>query len=82
MCPDPEGLKGVDRGQYFVFVCGECGAATQNEYLGKDPTMPYFKSKCPRCGKTYLYKLNNILWEGLPNEPASRVGTFEEFEVK
>ena len=82
MCTDPEGLKGINRGQYFVLVCGKCGGVTQNEYLGKDPTMPYFKSKCSRCGETYLYKLNNMLWEGLPSEPAPRTGVFDEFEVK
>jgi DNA-directed RNA polymerase subunit RPC12/RpoP len=82
MCTDPEGLKGFNRGQYFVFVCGKCKAVTQNEYIGKDPIMPQFKSRCPQCGATYLYKLNNMLWEGLPKEPSPRAGAFEEFEIQ
>jgi NAD-dependent SIR2 family protein deacetylase len=54
---DPSGLKGEARGHYFALLCRKCGAVTQNEYLGKDPTMPYFKSKCTDCGQTYTYKM-------------------------
>ena len=76
------GLIGKPEVDYFVLLCAKCGVPTQNEYLGKDPTMPYFKSKCPKCGEIHQYKLTNMLWEGLPDEPAPRVGFFSEFSVE
>lgn len=79
MCADIYDIKGETSADYFVLLCAKCNVPTLNEYLGKDPIMPYFKSKCPKCGSTFRYKMENLKWEGLPDKPAPRVGFFEEF---
>jgi len=74
------GLRGTTDVDYFKIVCANCGTETQNEYLGKDPTMPHFKARCPTCGRTFRYKMPNVQWEGLPDKPAPRAGFSPEFE--
>ena len=62
-------IKGFDLGEYFELRCEECGDATQNEYLGRDPVMPKFRATCRQCNESFEWKMRNDKWSGLPLYP-------------
>ena len=64
-------IKGVQHADYFAIQCADCGANTQNEYMGWDPGMPYFRATCPKCKETGQWKLSISEWKGLPTKPSN-----------
>jgi hypothetical protein len=62
------GIRGQQRGGYFDIFC-DCGERTKNEYLGWDPSDPYFRATCPKCGDLGTFKV--AMWSGLPTKPDS-----------
>ena len=67
----PNIIIGGNSLDYFDIRCAECDTQTKNEYLGRDPVMPLFKTTCPGCGKTGRFKMHAHLWSGLPHDPES-----------
>ena len=61
-------IEGRESGDYFLIFCKECGAETENEYLGGDPAQPHFKAKCGNCGEETTLKLSGNYWKGLPSQ--------------
>lgn len=59
-------IRGEAHGDYFAILCAECGRETQNEYLGGDPAVPYFRVTCNNCGETLTMKFVPLQWKGLP----------------
>jgi lysyl-tRNA synthetase class I len=50
------GIRGEARGDYFHFLCSECGEHVSCVYKGFDPAMPHFEYECT-CGNKGSYKL-------------------------
>lgn len=58
-------IKGLESADYFVILCQKCNTPTENEYLGGDPEIPYFRATCQKCG-SHEWKLSGAHWHGLP----------------
>ncbi len=58
-------IKGIDDQDYFKILCADCNVETRNEYQGVDQ----FRSACPKCNQTGIWKLTSINWIGLPKNP-------------
>ncbi len=58
-------IKGIEDIDRFKILCVDCNIETQNEYLGMDQ----FRSTCPRCKQTGIWKFETLNWTGLPKDP-------------
>ncbi len=62
-------IYGEITSDYLEIFCSECKERTKNEYLGYDPSVPYFKVTCKKCGMQTTIKFNDLYWKGLPIKP-------------
>jgi len=54
---------------YLEVHCDECVEIMTVEYMGWDPSIPRFRFRCRNCGVDEKWKVDPVLWKGLPPRP-------------
>jgi DNA-directed RNA polymerase subunit RPC12/RpoP len=63
-------VVGAESGDYFLFICTNCGKEIDLTYRGLDPSAPYFTYNCSNCKKKGSFKFQIPKSHNFPLRPA------------